>query len=138
MEKRSFELIQNTPSVTRKVLTGNYQGFLRLKALIRSEHGLSSAHRNGTFSKGWTFVYMSNKYKWTTAGALSKTWTLVDINDREIATFSRAILKLRRIGMLEIHNQQTETLDPDFVALILLTCKFVHNTIKSHENHATD
>ncbi|KAJ2558867.1 hypothetical protein EV175_000601 [Coemansia sp. RSA 1933] len=135
MKGRSFELIDNSSGEQRKVLTGSYGNFLRRKAMIRSEHGLSSANRNGMFTNGWTFVFMSNQYKWTVP-PFSKTWTLKDINDREVATFSRAMFKPRRIGKLEIHSQQSETLDPDFVALILLTCKFVHNTVKRNERRA--
>ncbi|KAJ1662745.1 hypothetical protein EV178_005611 [Coemansia sp. RSA 1646] len=133
MSRQSFELVQNNSNETHKVLTGKYENLLRRKALIRSEHGLSSAKRNGVFSCGWTFTYMSNEYKWSTA-AFNRRWVLRDINDREIAEFTRASLAFKRIGKLEIYHEQTEPMDPEFVAMIVLSCKLVHNTAKANES----
>ncbi|KAJ2661773.1 hypothetical protein IWW48_002167 [Coemansia sp. RSA 1200] len=136
--RRSMELIQNNSAGgTHTVLTCKYEGCARHKALIRSNHGLSSTERNGLFSSGWKFVYMSTQYKWSVP-IFSSVWTLRDTSNKEIARFHRNSFRFRRIGKLEIYSQQLHrTIDPDFVAMIMVTCKLVHNTVKNNERRAS-
>ncbi|KAJ2760854.1 hypothetical protein H4S06_001510 [Coemansia sp. BCRC 34490] len=135
---RSMELIQNkSAGGTHTVLTCKYEGFARHKALIRSDHGITSTERNGLFSSGWKFVYMSTQYKWSVP-MFSSVWILCDAGNREIARFHRNSFRFRRIGRLEIYSQQPYgTIDPDFVAMIMATCKLVHNTVKNNERSAS-
>ncbi|KAI9501002.1 hypothetical protein GGI25_003076 [Coemansia spiralis] len=127
----SLEVLQDTDGNTRSVLAGDFESIIRNSAIVRSDNGLSSLKRNGIFTSGWSFTYLSDKYIWTVS-TWNRTWTLKDANDKPIARFTRSSLKFKKIGVLNIYKQS----DPVFVAIIVLTCKLVHNSVKSNERHA--
>ncbi|KAJ2718239.1 hypothetical protein GGI07_005832, partial [Coemansia sp. Benny D115] len=74
--------------------------------------------------------YMSNEFKWKVS-MWNTSWTLTDINGKEVAKFERESFKFWKIGTLHILEDVPDTLR----ALILLTCSMVHNTVKNCENH---
>ncbi|KAJ2659779.1 hypothetical protein IWW48_003294 [Coemansia sp. RSA 1200] len=132
---RSLELLEQKTGGMEAVVTGGFEGHSQSKALLRTKNSLASARTNHRFSRGWTFVYLSSEYKWSVS-AMSSKWTLTDVNKKVVvAFFKRSSLKLMQIGTLSIyHDSDTGMpIDPEFIALIVFTCKMVHYTNEVYE-----
>ncbi|KAJ2621181.1 hypothetical protein GGI25_005405 [Coemansia spiralis] len=128
IKRGSLELLQPTATGMQSVLTGSFDSITRRSATIRSTSGLSAVKSNGILSSGWTFIYLSDKYKWTVS-TWNNSWTLKDINDRPLAKFTRFSFKFKKMGKLEVYKE----LDPVLIAMVMLTCKLVYNTVHASE-----
>ncbi|KAJ1895846.1 hypothetical protein LPJ66_004343 [Kickxella alabastrina] len=126
-----FALRYITQSLTSgmTVLLGQTDGMAKRSARIEGFNSGTTAKRTGWFFSGWTFVdFMGNKFTWIDSW-WTTSWTLYDAGGKKIATFSRSMFVIIRCGTLVIHEPVPDSL----MALILLTCKMVHNTLKRHE-----
>ncbi|KAJ2402033.1 hypothetical protein GGI23_001002 [Coemansia sp. RSA 2559] len=128
---KSLGLLEQTPAGLEPAITGYFEGISLTKALLHTRSSLSSARSNNTFSRGWTFVYLSSEYKWKVSLTGTK-WTLTDMNKQAVASFKRSSWKMMHIGTLTIHALA----DPELMALIILTCKMVHYTNELYETAA--
>ncbi|KAJ1800374.1 hypothetical protein LPJ59_001145 [Coemansia sp. RSA 2399] len=131
MGNTSLGLLEQTPAGLEPAITGYFEGISLTKALLHTKNSLSSARSNSTFSRGWTFVYLSTEYKWKVS-LMSTKWTLTDVNKQVVASFKRSMWKMMHIGTLTIHVLA----DPELTALIILTCKMVHYTNELYETTA--
>ncbi|KAJ2093508.1 hypothetical protein IW140_003515 [Coemansia sp. RSA 1813] len=125
---KSIELLEQTPAGLQPAVTGEFESVFQSKALLHTKNSLSSAKTNSTFSRGWTFVYLSSEYKWKVS-LMSTKWTLTDTNKQVIASFKRSNMKIMRLGTLNIHIPA----DPELTALIVITCHMVQYTNEACE-----
>ncbi|KAJ1725429.1 hypothetical protein LPJ53_000359 [Coemansia erecta] len=124
---RHIELRQTiSESTTTAVLKGEYHGLTRSSATIEGFNSSVSAKRRSKLKYGWSFVdFSGNEFKWFTT-VLGHTFTLCDVNNKEVAKFVLRLRNYRVAGTLTILE---EKMPEQLLALVMLTCKLVHNSM---------
>ncbi|KAJ1850502.1 hypothetical protein LPJ73_003422 [Coemansia sp. RSA 2703] len=124
---RYIELRQTiSESTTTVVLKGEYHGLTRSSATIEGFNSSASAKRRSKLKYGWSFVdFNSNEFQWFTT-VLGHTYTLRDGNNKEVAKFVLRLRDYRAVGTLTILE---ENMPEQLLALVMLTCKIVHNNM---------
>ncbi|KAJ1963924.1 hypothetical protein GGI12_001750 [Dipsacomyces acuminosporus] len=129
VQYRNIVISENTGIASRELITGKFEGFLRHAAVLNGYHTMTRAKRIGVLKCGWSFVdFSSNEFTWRSS-TWDKTFTLTDCNGEVIAIFHRAMRKVKLTGTLDVLVKVPESL----LALILVTCKMVHCTVKEKE-----
>ncbi|KAJ2411184.1 hypothetical protein H4218_004428 [Coemansia sp. IMI 209128] len=113
------------------LLRGKYEGWTGRTVRLNGFGGETVAKRRGCMSLGWSFVdFMSNEFSWHVS-TWSTSWTLTDAGGRVVAKFTRAGFKLSKMGVLEVMERVDEVL----LALILISCRLVHQSVHESENN---
>ncbi|KAJ1850511.1 hypothetical protein LPJ73_003419 [Coemansia sp. RSA 2703] len=113
-------------STTTVVLKGEYHGLTCSSATIEGFNSSASANRRSKLKYGWSFVdFNSNEFQWFTT-VLGHTYTLRDGNNKEVAKFVLRLRDYRAVGTLTILE---ENMPEQLLALVMLTCKIVHNNM---------
>ncbi|KAJ2813737.1 hypothetical protein H4S07_000447 [Coemansia furcata] len=127
---RSMELIRCAN--TQTLLTGKYEGFTARTMSLTGFGATTKAKQAGMWKLGWKFIdFSSNEFTWHVS-AMSSSWTLTDQGGRVVAKFTRARLRISKLGVLEV----MERVDEALLALILVTCKIVHHDVQESEQNS--
>ncbi|KAJ2263373.1 hypothetical protein GGI01_000790 [Coemansia sp. RSA 376] len=125
----TVEILHNTATGPKALLSGNYKGWLKRSVSLNGFGSNTLAKRTAVVRSGWSFVdFTSNEFTWRVSG-WSTSWTLTDVNGSVVAKLTRATLHRNKLGTLEIMEDVPESL----LALILVTCKLVHQTVVDGE-----
>ncbi|KAJ2818559.1 hypothetical protein FBU31_005825 [Coemansia sp. 'formosensis'] len=127
---RTVEILHNTATGPKALLSGKYEGLLKRSASLSGFGSKTLAKRTAVLRSGWSFVdFSSNEFTWRVSG-WNTSWTLSDVNGAVVAKLTRANLHRNKLGTLEIMEDVPESLQ----ALILVTCKLVHQTVQDGEH----
>ncbi|KAJ2485488.1 hypothetical protein IWW37_005927 [Coemansia sp. RSA 2050] len=116
------------------LLSGKYEGWTSHTVRLSGFNKATVAKRMGCMNLGWKFIdFMSNEFCWRVSG-WNSSWTLTDAGGRVVAKFTRAGgLRLSKMGVLEV----MENVDEPLLALILLSCRLVHQSVQDSEHHSS-
>ncbi|KAJ2016238.1 hypothetical protein H4218_003839 [Coemansia sp. IMI 209128] len=127
---RAVELLEDTAVGPKALLSGKYEGLMKRSVSLNGFGSNTLAKRTAILRSGWSFVdFMSNEFTWRVSG-WSTSWTLSDVNGAVVAKLTRATLRRNKLGTLEIMEDVSESLQ----ALIIVTCKLVHQTVQDGEH----
>ncbi|KAJ2808231.1 hypothetical protein H4R20_000958 [Coemansia guatemalensis] len=125
---RSLLILENTGSGTQELLSGTYENLAKTSALLNGKSSISMAKRKSIVSREWSFIHLSNTYKWDVK-LLNREWSLHNADGNVLARFNRLWFGFKKLGRLYM----VDGLDKELQAMVLLTCELVHRSVKARE-----
>ncbi|ORX68105.1 hypothetical protein DL89DRAFT_268637, partial [Linderina pennispora] len=112
------------------IITCRLEGFRRRRGKLYGPNTIAPINMESCMKDNWIIHdFEGNRYKWKVKSFRGPDWTLLDENKNTFATFDRSGWRMHVAGRLTI----TKPVSKDFLLIILLTSRLVHNTVQDSE-----